>query len=376
MRILFVLENYFPNIGGVETLFKTLVEQLDEKGHQITLITTKLEKEHPSKEVLGNITILRYPFPNRYFFTFLSFFPIAWHARNCDLIHTTSYNAGLPAYFGAKLSRKKIVITFHEVWGQLWFKLPYMGKAVLKGHYYFEQFLLKLKFDRFIAVSESTAENLKNEGVDPSRVVVNYNGINYKEFDTTPLSKAENAPFTYTYFGRLGISKGLDLLLQAAVVVKEKMPNSRLKMILPTTPAGFLQDIKDQIQRNNLTEYIQILHELPFSTLQLELKKSDCVVVPSYSEGFCFAAVEAIALGVPIISSDQMALREVVSGQFIKMKTFDVDGLVEAILAAGFDQWEETPVRKFELKENTKNYIDIYRNLLGLTTVDGDIVKS
>lgn len=369
MRILFVLENYYPNIGGVETLFKTLIEQLDQQGNEILLLTTKLDKSHPTKEIVGNTTIIRLPFPNRYFFTLLAFFPIAWYARKCDLVHTTSYNAGLPAYFAAKLSRKKIIITFHEVWGNLWFKLPYMSSAVLKGHYYFEQFLLKLKFDRFVAVSQSTADNLIQEGVDPKRVVVNYNGIDYSEFENVASAPSNDNTFTYTYFGRLGISKGLDLLLDAAVLLKDKRPNTRLNMILPTTPEGFLNDIKNFIVEKKLTEYINIQHELSFEDLKIELKKSDCVVVPSYSEGFCFAAVEAIALGVPLVSSDQMALREVVSGKFIKMKTFDVEGLVDALVKAELGEWEENAVRKFELNDNTQRYLDLYEEILGVEVV-------
>jgi len=130
MRILFVLENYYPNVGGVETLFKNLIEQLAEKGHQVKLITTQLNPEDPLEEKIGNIHIYRYPFRNRYIFTFFGVFPIYKLAKDCDLIHTTSYNAGVPAWLGAKLRRKKVVITFHEVWGKLWFDLPFMNKKI------------------------------------------------------------------------------------------------------------------------------------------------------------------------------------------------------------------------------------------------------
>ena len=39
MKILFVLENFYPNIGGVETLFKSLTEQLVREGHEVMVIT-------------------------------------------------------------------------------------------------------------------------------------------------------------------------------------------------------------------------------------------------------------------------------------------------------------------------------------------------
>ena len=47
MKILFVIENYPPHIGGVEALFKNLAEGLAKK-HEVTIITHK-PKKAPSK---------------------------------------------------------------------------------------------------------------------------------------------------------------------------------------------------------------------------------------------------------------------------------------------------------------------------------------
>lgn len=364
MKILFVLENYYPNIGGVETLFKHLAEQLVRDGHQVTVLTTLVDKNSPKKEVIGSLTIHRIAFPNRYFFTFFGIFPILKHIRSYDLVQTTSYNAGVPAFFAAKLFRKKVVITFHEAWGNLWFKLPYMGKFAKYLHYGFEQFLLKLPFDKFIAVSKNTAKRLEEEGVKKGKIKVIYNGIQYHEFENIPplkQKKERKSVFTYTYFGRLGMSKGLDILLDAAVILKDQLPESRLQMIIPKVPEHLYQEVMDFVQENDLQDYIHFQHNLPFQTLKQVLKASNCVVVPSYSEGFCFAAVETIALGVPLISSDQAALKEVVSGTFIKMEKHDTKCLVDAVMKAHQQQWTLTPLRKFLLKDTIKDYVELYQ---------------
>lgn len=363
MKILFVLENYYPNIGGVETLFKHLAEQLVADGHQVTIITTLVDKNSPKKEVLGNLTIHRIAFPNRYFFTFFGIFPILKHIRQHDLVQTTSYNAGVPAFFAAKLFGKKVVITFHEAWGNLWFDLPYMGKFAKYLHYGFEQFLLKLPFNKFIAVSKNTAKRLEEEGVKKEKIEVIYNGINYREFENISLPKPSSTTksiFTYTYFGRLGMSKGLDILLEAATILKTKIPNSRLQMIIPKVPKHLYDEVMDFIHKNDLKDYVYFQHHLPFSQLQQSLKASDCVVIPSYSEGFCFAAVESIALGVPVISSDQAALKEVISGTFIKMKTHDTPALVAAVSKAYQNEWEKSVIKKFPLRNTIKDYVKLY----------------
>ncbi len=365
MKIAFVLENYFPNIGGVESLFKNLVESLAMQGHEITIITSRITPTSPLKEKKGNITIRRMPFNNRYLFTILGFFYALPYVRQCDLVHTTSYNAAIPAFFTAKLFGKKVIITFHEVWADLWNQLPYMGKVSKIVHNLFEQFLLKLPFNHFVGVSKSTSTNLVKAGIKKERISTIYNGIDYTEFQgaTLPAIQKHNK-FTYTYFGRLGISKGLDLLMEAIPIIQSKFPDSQVKLIVPKVPNSFLKKIEDFIQQQQLTNYVILKHHLSFEALKKEIKASHCVVIPSYSEGFCFAAVETIALGTPLISSDQTALKEVVSGQFIKMDEFSVDSLVVAMKKAKQGEWEKTPIKKFELKETIKQYIQLYQRVL------------
>jgi len=365
MRLVYVLEYYYPNIGGVETLFKSLIESLAQEGHQITIITSQVTPDAPLKEKQGNIQISRMPFNNRYLFTFLGFFYILPHIRNCQLVHTTSYNAAIPAFFAAKLFGKKVIITFHEVWADLWHRLPYMGKLSKIVHRLFEQFLLKLPFHHFIGVSESTTNNLIQAGIKKERVTTIYNGIDYDDFQVDlikPITK--NNPFTYTYFGRLGISKGLDLLMEAIPIIQKQYPTSQFQLIIPKVPINFLKKIHTFIKTNKLENYLILQHHLSFEALKQAIATSDCVVIPSYSEGFCFAAVETIAIGTPIISSDQTALKEVVSGKFIKMNHFSVDSLVLAMNKAIKGEWSKSPIKRFELNSTIEQYKNLYHRIL------------
>ncbi|MEM6318067.1 MAG: glycosyltransferase family 4 protein [Bacteroidota bacterium] len=363
MRIVYILENYFPNVGGVETLFKSLVESLAKEGHDITVVTSRTRPDLRLKEVSSNLTIVRLPFNNRYLFTFLAFFYAFPYVRKCDLVHTTSYNAGVPAFFAAKLLGKKVIITFHEVWADLWFRLPYMGTIGKWAHYLFEQFLLRLPFTIFVGVSKSTTANLRKAKVSSRRVLTIYNGINYDEFHV-PVQTSETTCFTYTYFGRLGISKGLDILMKAIPVIHRRYPNCRFQLIVPAEPTNFLQKIHAFIIENSLSESVLLRHHLPFEVLKRAISHSDCVVIPSYSEGFCFAAVEAIALGTPVISSDQTALKEVVCQKFIKMKEFSVEGLISAMDDAKKGNWQTSPLRKFNLSTTIQAYKQLYQQLV------------
>ena len=362
LKILFVLENYYPNIGGVEKLFKCLSDALNKKNIKASIITTWIDNESPKYEKSGSQEIFRYNFINRYLFSFLAIVPIYKKLKDVDFIHTTSYNAGLPAIIAGILRKKKVLITFHEVWGDLWFELPYLSTFSKWGHYLFEALLLKMPFHKFIAVSDYTSEMLLKKGITKDKIVVIKNGIEYSEINqllsnTVHLDKDSNQ---YCYFGRLGISKGLNLLLPAWKKFTLERPESVLKLVIPKTPNGFLQKIKNEIVKLEIADSIHIEHELSFKDLLINIKESHAVIIPSYSEGFCFTATESIAMGVPVISSGNGALAEVVSGKHLTMKTFDAEGLANCMDEAMNGNFDTSEVKKFHLSESVSKYINLY----------------
>lgn len=360
MKILFVLEHFYPYIGGAEKLFYVLTTNLAKKGFEVVVVTTQYDNSLPSEETHQGVKIVRVRCYNRYGFTFFSIPKIWKHAKGCDVIHTTTYNAALPAMIVGFLRRKPVYITFHEVWGSLWKRLPFTSFIERNAFYLFEKMLLNLPFKKYIAVSEFTKSELIANGVPKKKVVRIYNGIEYntfKEYQHTPPEK-----FTYTYFGRLGISKGLDLLIPAAAKFCKIYPKSQLKLIIPKQPKGMYKQIMNLISSFDLQSNIELHHNLSRTQLYHELLNSSCVVIPSYSEGFCFAAAETVALKIPIISSDLGALKEVVSGQYIKMKDQTVDGLFKALEDAQVDNWIKTPIAYYHLKNSIDQYSEIYKS--------------
>lgn len=361
MHILFILEHYHPNIGGVETLFKSLVDALNERGVQTTVITTN-NHGLPKVEVDGLNTIRRYRFGSRYLFTFLSVFPILMNGGKADVIHTTSYNAGLPASLAGWLLRKPVVITFHEVWGRLWFKLPYFSWISKTLHYLFEQFLLKCPFKRFVAVSEFTANRLIKYGIPAEKVSVIYNGIDYQKWTSTessPLKKKDT--YHFLYFGRLGISKGLDILTKAFASLAKRHPEARLTLVLPTTPKSLLTRIRDEVNAIPESQRPTIMHELPHDELKYAISAADAIVIPSYSEGFGYTAAESVAMNKNIISSGRGALREVAGGNMIEMNEHSAKGLEQAMEKAINGKWEFVSPTNFHLTDTVDQYVKLYR---------------
>jgi glycosyltransferase involved in cell wall biosynthesis len=359
MKILFVLELYYPNIGGVEKLFKSLADELVKQKHEVLVVTTRSRKHLQSYEVIEGVHIRRLPFANRFAFTFFSLPWLLFYGRRVDYFHTTSYNAAAPAFLAARLLRKKCFITFHEYWGRLWFQLPHLAFITRLLFFLYEKCISRLPFDKFIAVSESTRLCLIGAGVKEERIVVIYNGIDYSKFDQFQLRRP--ARFTMTYFGRIGVSKGVEILLEASRLFFKQDNDAKLKIIVPSKPKRSLNRVKRYVLKNNLTANIVFLHNLDDEQLKEELSTSSCVVIPSYSEGFCFAAVEVIAMGIPLISSDKTALREVVSGTYIKMEELSVPCLLNAMQKARANQWTVTTIKYFRLQDCVQRYKEMYK---------------
>lgn len=361
MKILFVVEHFYPYVGGAEELFLNLTVSLAEAGYEVSVVTTQFDKSGKKSEIYKGVSITRVNCYNRFLFTVMSLPEIIRQAKNVYCIHTTSYNSAIPSFIAGMIRNKKVLITFHEVWGDLWFKLPYTPKWLLSCYYLYEWSILKLPFYKYIAVSDFTRNSLIKKGIPENKIIRIYNGLNYSKMST--FSHQPPEAFTFCFFGRLGISKGLDLLLDATQQFCSLHPNARLKLIIPTYPEKLFKKIIHSIKELKLEKNIDLLHNLPKDRLLKEVSTSSCAIVPSYSEGFCFVAVESVAMGVPVISSGKGALSEVIGGQHLTFEKMDSFSLLQAMIKAYKGTWDQSPVKAFPLKDSINEYLSLYKNL-------------
>jgi glycosyltransferase involved in cell wall biosynthesis len=242
-----------------------------------------------------------------------------------------------------------------------------MNKVSLTLFYLFEKLLLTLPFTHYIAVSKNTKSALIKAGIEESKITTIYNGIDYSKFKKSEANKNENIatkPYNFIYFGRLGISKGLDLILSATQLLAKKNDAFKLHLVIPKTPLGFYKKIIDEIEKSNIQKHIDVHSHLPTDTLQQLIVSSDAAIVPSYSEGFGYSAVEAIALDVPIIHSGKGSLSEVVSGRHIRMRELSGESLMQCMHSAILEEWNISPIKRFHLSDSVQGYMAFYNKLI------------
>ncbi len=349
MRILFVVEHYYPFIGGAETLFKNLAEGLVKKGHRVTVVTSML-KDTTREEKINGVQVYRINVPQfgrRYWFTFLADLDVFWFAKDVDIIQTTTYNGAWPAWIVSKFLKKPCVLTVHEVLSDTWDLI--MNPVMASVHKLAERTILKLGFDKYVAVSDSTKRDIQKY-ISYDRVQRIYNGIDYEHFRPYELSHKRDS-FTYAYFGRYGVTKGVDHLVEASHLVHDKIPKSKCFIFSKGYP---------QRKDNIVESFMPLLYE----DLPKAMAAMDCIVIPSLSEGFGYTAAEACAVGVPVVASCVGSLPEVVSGKYVFCLPRDPQSIADAVIKVYKGEYNTSPLRKFTWEDCVNQYEILYQGLI------------
>ena len=372
-RILFVVEYYYPHVGGGEILYQTVAEGLVRKGCEIGVITTRLPNTK-KEELFNGVKLYRILTPKifgtHYWFTFLSFPKIFRLAKRYDVVHTTTYNAALPAWLAAKLKRKRAIITVLQAWGALWKTFKGMSWFSARLHQLFERLIIRLPFDGYICISEHTKNSVMTIGLKSERLRVIHCGVDYELFNPAKYDHLKvkkelglSDRFVYMSYGRAGISKGIEYLIEAVPLISREIPNSKLLLILASDPKHRYEYITGLIEKLRLNENILLKNQLSREALVRHIAASDCVVVPSLTEGFGLIAAEACAMNKPVVCSKAGALPEVVSGKYILVSPKSSEEIAEGIERIYRGEVKETKRKYFYWEQCISKYLQTYRGV-------------
>ena len=171
-----------------------------------------------------------------------------------------------------------------------------------------QKFVAK-KLNKILVPSKSSIVDIREEfGVKENKMERLMNGIDRNVFYPDPKVRKISRRIVTVASADVPL-KGLDFLLRALFKLVKIYPDISLSIIGEQKKGGHTERLIDEL---NLKEHVNFFSNLSQGNLRKTYCEAEIAVIPSLYEGFGFAAIEAMACGVPIISSSGGALPEVI----------------------------------------------------------------
>lgn len=304
LRIAFVYDALFPYVkGGGERRYHELARRLAVK-HEVHVVSWTWWDGTPD-ESLDGLTLHGVGRPPAMYGTdgkrtvreaaafSARILPVLlrgrWDVIDCS---ATPYLPLGSAWLAARLTSTRLVVTWHEFWGDHWLEyLPHrpvvarLARALESGS--------RRLGDEIVAVSDFTARAMKPRA-GGMRVVPN--GVTLADIDGAPLP---DGAAQIVFVGRLIDEKRADLLLDAAARLRDRLPDVRYSIVGSGPEWGTLIAMA---QRLNIADRVTFHGQLDASAAYGHMKAARLLVLPSVREGFGMTVAEAQAAGtVPLV---------------------------------------------------------------------------
>ncbi len=274
--------------------------------------------------------------------------------HDIDIIHCQRHKPAIYGTLAAWLAGKKVKV-LTTVHGRN--RTRTLSRKIIN-------YVLFNRISRIISVSDAVRDDIlkTNWNLSSDKVATVYNGIDTDKFSDststrqevrTQLGLAIKDAFVFGTVGRLTKVKGQKVLLQAFAKVIQKYPNSWLVI----TGKGSLET-----ELRRLTMDLNINKRVVFLGFRMDipdiLRAYDAFILPSFSEGLPLSLLEAMATGIPVISSRVGGVPEILDGfdQKIMVTPSSVKELSVAMTwLAGLDK-----VERIELGKSLRSRVESY----------------
>ncbi|MBM13227.1 MAG: glycosyl transferase [Halieaceae bacterium] len=184
------------------------------------------------------------------------------------------------------------------------------------------------QLNHIVTVSQFSAIDIATDfGVMPNAIKVVPNGVDTSLFRPLPAISRRPRQIIATASADAPL-KGLATLLHAYKRLADADSSCELVLIARLRPGG---DTEALIERLDLQSRIRFVGDVSHEDINRLYAESAVAVVPSLYGGFGLPAVEAMAAGIPLVSTDGGALREVVGEGGLQVPAGDSDALADAI---------------------------------------------
>lgn len=323
MNILFVTQFLSKTKGGGEYVFSTMANALADRGHNVWIITHKIENEdythlHKNIKILF-VSSIKYQggippsFKDNILFVTQAMIKGIQIVKKekIDLIHSNNFSPALASSIISSITRCPHVTAVWDIFslcGKDYWTRWAEQKNVSKVHAIlgpkFEKMILRMNHDAIQTLSEASKSDLIKFGARKP-IYITKPAINENMLETQSIRN--NLQFVYV--GRLVFYKNIETILRALAIVKKSYDKVQLKIVGGGPHKDNLMRIINELKLHNNVEFYGHINE---SEKYKIISSSIAMLFPSLCEGFGLVILESFSCECPIIVSDVRPLSDIV----------------------------------------------------------------
>jgi len=241
-----------------------------------------------------------------------------------DLIHAHDWLTILAGIKAKAISGKPLIFHVHAL------EIDRSGTNLCQAVFDIEKFGMQ-QADAIIAVSQFSKEIIiKHYGIAAEKITVVHNGITQEK--TLPIANSHraNAPRAIVLFlGRVTQQKGPFYFIEAAIHILNKRQD--IDFVIAGEGDQLAQMI-EKVAAAGISDHVHFTGFLEPKEVKNLYQISDVYVMPSVSEPFGIACLEALSHHLPVIISKQSGVAEVLNHS-LKIDYWNIEALAEKIMA-------------------------------------------
>jgi glycosyltransferase involved in cell wall biosynthesis len=346
MKILMVISQFHPMIGGAEKQAQLLAQTLIKKGIQVQVVTGWWKFRTSRKEIIGDLQVFRNfsfwgmsrikelrPLAALTYMATLGTYLLV-HKSDYHIIHVHQalYPAFVSVFVGKQILGKPVLVKTASSGMTSDIK---QLKRVPLGNLQLRYLLREMEC--LVAVSKAGGKEFNDIGFPESQIEQVPNGVVLPRDEKTNYGHVKRVIIT----ARLSKEKGIDILLRAWVNVIRQEEGIKLIVLGDGLLAGALKKLCYSLGLAGSVEFTGMVQNVTDY-----LRNADLFILPSRAEGLSNSLLEAMSYGIPCIATDvggnsellESGNQKILPGKYVigengvLINPDDIEGLAKAIL--------------------------------------------
>jgi UDP-glucose:(heptosyl)LPS alpha-1,3-glucosyltransferase len=326
MKHVVLLKSGAQRKGGLEKAANRIADAFLKKGQKVTLLTTG--KGFSLSSHLNIVPFQTYRWPSLIRMDQFDRQVQSWiNQEKPDIVFgmdRNRYQTHFRAGNGVHIAYLKSRIHTEGKWKYLTCLLNPMHRKILEIE---KTAFENPRLEKIIANSSMVKNQiLEHYRVDEKKIVVIHNGVEWHEMEEPFSKRRKSEVFHFLFVGNGYLRKGLKILLEACSVLKNR--DFRLSVIGKDNHIDWFKKYTRKLNiQDKITFFGPVLDIIPF------YQNADALVIPSFYDPFANVTVEALAMGLCVISSKSNGGHEVLNDEngIVIDEILDVESVVATL---------------------------------------------